>query len=734
MSRNHQPGGPVLVEPCRHPNPPDLRYGDVLIVAGSSDATAERFGLRKEADFDDKVTAVLFQIFFEINTLIQQGKLTWEEVGSFLEKTLNKLKENTEANPELAKSRFRRGLEKIGNRIAEMTGQLLVKTSERLRNLMRSRMFRGVITSLIVATLLFGQVQPVVANNPSNPHANNYTALEQVVGEDWVKGSNSFFSRSGVVSTPDQVPLNSNGETSDTGKDCTSEAECKFNLKTIFEALRPYPDILDHTLIQIINDVDEFEKQQDRPNLTGFEILKKDGKKIVSVSDKKYFSELVLVYKDGGLEMRLATNPGSAKAINSKDGIMILRSPYIFSFEDENGNSSRVYLSGVTGLYSHCCGGVPSFRLFNELDELKPDDIIRVTSNGETYEFRVRAAVIIDAQDPMRIFSSDYVTIEEFFNWVAEVQGPSSTKSETLINEFLNGQVLVLSSCLEGAEYLYRDSRTNQLSSKKRVIVFAAYQGTGKPAFVKLPIVFQPISQPTNQEDTSKILSRIEQLLERLYRGYPEIVERRLTEALNLVKSLPVAQTPSPTATSITAPTPVSTPRPNVIPTPIPITEAQAGSQVQDGSGSSQEQQAESISDRIRRLNVELEKAGLTEILPKITLIGETGLVNLQALTSQIIDPNKKGFFELLSYFLFNSDQLELLKGYTRVLAELASLVPEGQPDSEQNLSYAQILRNFVSELESIQWIVENKLLLSGVSLVLLVFLITAAVRLRVLK
>ena len=90
----------------------------------------------------------------------------------------------------------------------------------------------------------------------------------------------------------------------------------------------------------------------------------------------------------------------------------------------------------------------------------------------------------------------------------------------------------------------------------------------------------------------------------------------------------------------------------------------------------------------------------------------------------------------MLHYFLFNSDQLELLKGYTRVLAELVSLVPEGQPDSEQNPSYAQILRNFVSELESIQWIVENKLLLLGssVSLVVLLVFFTAAVRLRVLK
>ncbi len=726
MSRKHQPGGPVLVEPYEHLNPRDLGGRDVPIVDGSSDATAERSGLSEEADYNNEVTAALFRIILEINTLIQQGKLTWEEVGSFLEETLNKLRKNTEAKPELAKSRFRRGLERIGNRIAEMTGQLLAKTSEGLRNLMKSRMFRGVITSLTVATLLFGQVQPVVANNP-----NNHTVSVQVVGEDRVNGSNSFFSRPGVVSTPDQVSLNSNGEMSDTREDCTSEAECKFNLETIFEALRPYPDILYHTLIQIINDVDEFEKQQDKPDLTGFKILK-DGKQIiVSVSDKKYFSELVLVYENGGLEMRLKTNPSSAEAINKKDGIMILQSPYIFPFQDENGNSSRVYLSGVTGLYSHCCGGIPSFEIFKRLDELKPDDIIQVTSNGKTYEFRVRAAVIIDAQDPMHIFSSNYVTIEEFFNWVAEVQGLPQTEVKELINEFLDGKVLVLSSCLEGAAYLYRDPKTNQLSSKKRVIVFAAYQGTGKPDFMKVPIVFQPISQPTNrpEKDTSKILLRIEQLLERLHREYPKIVEIHLTEALKLVKSLPVAQTPSPTATSPTAPTPVSAPRPNVIPTTAPTTEAQTDNQAQDGSGSSREQQAESISDRIRRLNVELEKAGLTEILPPITLIGETDLVNLQALTNQITGSNKKEFFELLHYFLFNSDQLELLKDYTRVLAELASLVPEGQPGSEQNLSYAQILRNFVSELESIQWIVENNLLL-GVSLVLLVFLI-AAVRSR---
>jgi hypothetical protein len=249
-----------------------------------------------------------------------------------------------------------------------------------------------------------------------------------------------------------------------------------------------------------------------------------------------------------------------------------------------------------------------------------------VTSNDKTYEFRVRAVVIIDAQDPMRIFSSNYVTIEEFFNWVAEVQGLPQTGSGTLINEFLNGQVLALSSCLEGAENLHIDSETNQLSSKSRVIVLASYQGKeDKPHFMRVPIVFQQISQLTNQpeEDTSKILLRIEQLLERLHGEYKEIVERRLTEALNSVQSLSVAQTPSPTATSITASTPVSIPQPNVIPTTAATTEAQSGRQAQDGFGSSREQQAESISDRIRRLNVELEKAGLTKFYQKSLLLAK---------------------------------------------------------------------------------------------------------------
>ena len=673
---------------------------------------------------------VLVSLIEKIQELVQQGELTWKEVYLLFEKIFNTLEAKLKTTREEAISGFQQSLGELRKKIVKISSNLSREVGK-ITSSMFKKPIMGIIGSIIALALV---VNPITASSAyakggyyDNIHNDNVPAYVHNIDlsrynylfTNQLGVSNLSFPDADSVQTydpPEGGPENGEGE--------------EFNLEQALNLLKKHPTILNNTLLQIIDEINQqlLQEKDQQPSITGLKIVK-DGNLIVELSGSTNFPEGVYKFDPKGGTLVLYAQTGNGKYdISNTGGVVVVNTPYILGEE-----GVKQYTSGPFTLEGHCCGRSANFAVFELLHD-SGGGIVEIHAGGKVYKFDIVAVGEFDAEESMNILSFDYQKIKEYFakllglydrtnpQWEQTLSSENSEnlkKLNQLMESFLAGELILLRTCDEGG--LYVDPNTRRLRSTGRVVAAATLQSDQEPpSFMKPPFVL-PVKPVQGQEgDTIRIenedLKIIEKLLENLRQKYPQIVEKLLRAAIaeagkfegpqhsnsgtdkdsNSNSGNSIGHTPTP-QTQIDGSSPSE------------VKQADLGSVDSDLSSQTEELQTEAtFAQKIKYLNEELSKAGLDEILPRIEFVGGTGVIDLQALVGQIKYSNKD-FPSLITHFLTNRHYLGLLGDYIQVLDQLAVGAPDG--------GYKQNLNDFACELRLAELAVRG-LLLTGVVII----------------
>ena len=661
----------------------------------------------------------------KIQALVQQGELTWEEIYLLFEKIFTTLEAKLKTTREEAIFGFRKSLDALREKIAEISTNLSREVGK-ITSSMFKKSIMGIFGLIIAGVLV---VNPIIA---SSVHAeggyhidNNVPAYVQEI--DLSRYNYLFTNQLGVSNfsfadadsvqayNPEGGPENDEGE--------------KFNLEQALNSLEEYPTILNNILFQIIDEI-SLEKDK-QPPITGLEIVK-DGNLIVRLSGSTNFSEGVYEFDRKEVTFKLyAYKDGNRYEISHTGGVIVVNTPYILNGE----GGVKQYTTGVLTIEGHCCGRTANFAVFKWLHDSR-GGIVEIHAGGKVYKFNIVAVGVLNAEESMDILSYNYEEIEKYFakllglydgenpQWKQKLSPENSENLETLnqlMESFLAGELIFLRTCDGDPNSLFVGSN-GQLHSTRRVVAVAKLRlGQEPPGFVKPPFVLPVQYDPEDPEkgvtiriENPEDWEKIRKLFKNLHQKYPQIVEELLRAAIAEAQKFKVEQhSNSGTDTN-------SNSQNSIDNTPIPQPQIgdSSSSEVKqtdpdlvdsDLSGKTEESQTEAtFAQKIKYLNEELSKAGLDEILPTIEFVGETDVIDLQALVRQIKSSNKD-FPSLVTHFLMNRHHLGLLGDYIQVLDQLAVGAPDG--------GYKQNLNDFACELRLAELAVRG-LLLTGVVII----------------
>ena len=664
----------------------------------------------------------------KIQALVQQGELTWEEIYLLFEKIFTTLEAKLKTTREEAIFGFRKSLDALREKIAEISTNLSREVGK-ITSSMFKKSIMGIFGLIIAGVLV---VNPIIA---SSVHAkgSNYTAYGSAYSTIlYSPNSDSDGSLLGVsnfnFSDVDSVQKHNPEEGPENG-----EVE-EFNLEQALNLLEKYPTISNNTLFQIIDKINEklLQEKDQQPSITGLKIVK-DGNLIVELSGSTNFPEGVYKFDPKGGTLVLYAQTGNGKyEISHTGGVVVVNTPYILGEE-----GVKQYTSGVITLEGHCCGRSANFAVFELLHD-SGGGIVEIHAGGKVYKFNIVAVGVLNAEESMDILSYNYEEIEKYFakllglydgtdpQWKQTLSREKLDELNQLMESFLAGELIFLRTCDGDPNSLFVGSN-GQLHSTRRVVAVAKLRlGQEPPGFVKPPFVLPVQYDPEDPEkgvtiriENPEDWEKIRKLFKNLHQKYPQIVEELLRAAIAEAQRFEGPQhSNSGTDTN-------SNSQNSIDNTPIPQPQIgdSSSSEVKqtdpdlvdsDLSGKTEESQTEAtFAQKIKYLNEELSKAGLDEILPTIEFVGETDVIDLQALVRQIKSSNKD-FPSLVTHFLMNRHHLGLLGDYIQVLDQLAVGAPDG--------GYKQNLNDFAFKLKSAELAVRG-LLLAGTLIIISVII-----------
>jgi len=653
--------------------------------------------------------AKLAKVIEEIQALVQQEKLTWEEVYLLFEKIFNTLEAKLETTREEAISGFQQSLGALRKEISKISTNF---SREVLSKITNSRIFKRSIMKLAEsATALVLVVSPITTPSTlAKDYYNYYTAY----GPAYTTPKSGFDDRFSI----NQTGVISSSSFTDTGSveqydpgEGPKNGEGEEFIEQALNSLEEYPIILNNTLLQIIDKINQqlLQEKDKQPPITGFKIVK-DESPIVELSGSTHFSEGVYKFnpEEGTLELYAQTENGEYE-ISDTGGVIVVDHPYVLNGE----GGVKQYTSGVFILEGHCCGQTPDFSVFKRLGDSE-GGIVEINVGGEVYKFTIEAVGELDAQASVDILSFDYQKIEEYLakllglydgtnpQWKEELSPENSEKLNELMEAFLADRLIFLITCDENNLRVVN----GQLQSTGRVVAVATLQpgqdpsGFIKPAFV-VPVEGAIIS--IKSEEDRKIIKK---LLENLHQKYPEIVEESLRESIAEVQKLEDQQNSNPGTDTDSNPAPqpqIGSNSPSAVNQPNPDSvQPDPPSQIKELPTEAK------LAQEINYLNEELSKAGLNEFLPPIEFVGNTGAFNLQGLVYEI-DHSDKDLFSFIRHFSPNQHHLELLRDYIQVLEQLAVEAPDGD--------YKQDLNDFANKLRLVELIASWSLPAGGITI-----------------
>ena len=679
----------------------------------------------------------------KIQALVQQGELTWKEVYLLFEKIFNTLEAKLKTTREKAIFGFRKSLDALREKIAEISTNL---SREVFGQITGSKMFKKLImkifTSIIAGALM---VNPIIASS-AHAKGSNYTGYSPTYstilylpnsGSDGslLGVSNFSFADADSVQAydPEGGPENGEGE--------------EFNLEQALNLLKKHPTILNSALLQIIGEIHQqlLQEKDKQPPITGLKIVK-DGNLIVELSGSTHFSEGVYKFDPEKGTFGLYAQTGNGRyEISDTGGVVVVNTPYILGEE-----GVKQYTSGVITLEGHCCGRSANFAVFELLHD-SGGGSVEIKADGKVYKFDIVAVGVLNAKESMDILFFDYEEIEEYLakllglydgtdpQWKQTLSSGDLEKLNQLMESFLAGRSIFLRTC--DGNNLYAGSN-GRLHSTRRVVAVATLQpGQEPPSFMKPPLVLpvqsvqgQGVAIRIENEEDWKI---IEDFLKNLYQEYPQIVEELLRAAIAEARRFEGPQhsnsgpdtdsnsnSNSNSGNSIVQPPTSQTQIDGS--SPFEVKQTAPDSVDSDLSSQTKELQTEAtFAQEINHLNEELSKAGLDEILSPIELVGETDVIDLQALVGRIKSSNKD-LLSLTRHFLLNRHHLGLLSDYIQVLDQLVEELGGKSVEESVNKSqvvYKDILEDFVHKLRLTELIV-GRLLPAGIVsiIVILVF------------
>ena len=665
----------------------------------------------------------------KIQALVQQGELTWEEIYLLFEKIFTTLEAKLKTTREEAIFGFRKSLDALREKIAEISTNLSREVGK-ITSSMFKKSIMGIFGLIIAGVLV---VNPIIA---SSVHAeggyhidNNVPAYVQEID---LSRYNYLFTNQLGVSNFSFADADSVQAYNPEGGPENGEVE-EFNLEQALKLLEKYPTISNNTLFQIIDKINEklLQEKDQQPPITGLKIVKKDGSLIVELSGSTNFSEGVYEFDRKEVTFKLyAYKDGNRYEISHTGGVVVVDTPYTL-----NGKGDvKQYASGVLTIEGHCCGLSANFAVFKWLHDSR-GGIVEIHAGGKVYKFDIVAVGVLNAEESMDILSYNYEEIEKYFaklldlydgtdpQWKQTLSREKLDELNQLMESFLAGELIFLRTCDGDPNSLFVGSN-GQLHSTRRVVAVAKLRlGQEPPGFLNPPVAF-PVESDQKKGVTIRIENeedweKIRKLFENLYREYPQIVEEALRAAIAEAQQFEVAQhSNSGTDTN-------SNSQNSIDNTPIPQPQIgdSSSSEVKqtdpdlvdsDLSGKTEESQTEAtFAQKIKYLNEELSKAGLDEILPTIEFVGETDVIDLQALVRQIKSSNKD-FPSLVTHFLMNRHHLGLLSDYIQVLDQLAIGAPDG--------GYKQNLNDFACKLKLVELAVRG-LLLAGTLIIISVII-----------
>jgi len=670
----------------------------------------------------------------KIQKLVQQGELTWEEVYLLFEKIFNTLEAKLKTTREEAISGFQQSLGELRKKIVKISSNLSREVGK-ITSSMFKKPIMGIIGSIIALALV---VNPITASSAyakggyyDNIHNDNVPAYVHNIDlsrynylfTNQLGVSNLSFPDADSVQTydpPEGGPENGEGE--------------EFNLEQALNLLKKHPTILNNTLLQIIDEINQqlLQEKDQQPSITGLKIVK-DGNLIVELSGSTNFSKGVYEFDSKNRTFKLYAQTGNGRyEISHTGGVIVVNTPYILNGEE----GVKQYTSGPFTLEGHCCGRSANFAVFELLHD-SGGGSVEIHAGGEVYKFDIVAVGVFDAEESMDILSYDYEEIEEYFakllglydgenpQWKQKLSSENSENLKELnqlMESFLAGELIFLRTCDGDPNSLYVGSN-GQLHSTRRVVAVAKLQtGQKPPGFMKPPVAF-PIESVQGQgvtirNENPEDWEKIRKLFENLLRKYPEIVEEALRAAIAEARRFEGPQLQNLGTDTNSNSNSNSENSIGHTPTPQPsiggssssaVSQATPNSVDSNSPGQIKESQAEvTFAQKIKYLNEELSKAGLDEILPTIEFVGETDVIDLQALVRQIKSLNKD-LPSLITHFLTNRHHLGLLGDYIQVLDQLAVGAPDG--------GYKQNLNDFACELRLAELAVRG-LLLTGVVII----------------
>jgi len=671
--------------------------------------------------------AKLAKVIEEIQALVQQKELTWEEAYLLFEKIFNTLEAKLETTREEAISGFQQSLGALRKEISKISTNFSREVFKVFSKITNSKTFKrsimnfvGSITALV---LTFG---PITA---SSVHAKDYYTGHGSAYATILDSQDYYTAYGPAYTTPksgfDDRFINQPGVSSSSFTDTGSveqydpgegpkNGEGEEFIEQALNSLKEHPTILNNTLLQIIDKINQqlLQEKDKQPPITGFKIVK-DESPIVELSGSTHFSEGVYKFnpEEGTLELYAQTENGEYE-ISDTGGVIVVDHPYVLNGE----GGVKQYTSGVFILEGHCCGQTPDFSVFKRLGDSE-GGIVEINVGGEVYKFTIEAVGELDAQASVDILSFDYQKIEEYLakllglydgtnpQWKEELSPENSEKLNELMEAFLADRLIFLITCDENNLRVVN----GQLQSTGRVVAVAVLPpGQDPPGFMK-PAFVVPVKSGSEQGaiisiENEKDKEIIEKSLENLHQKYPEIVEESLRESIAEVQKLEDQQNSNlgTNVNSNPAPQPqIGSNSPSAVNQPNPDSvQPDPPSQIKELPTEAK------LAQEINYLNEELSKAGLNEFLPPIEFVGNTGAFNLQGLVYEI-DHSDEGLFSFIRHFSLNQHHLELLRDYIRVLDQLAVEAPDGD--------YKQKLNDFANKLRLVELIVRRFLPVAGI-------------------
>jgi len=659
----------------------------------------------------------------KIEELVKQGQLTWEEVYVLFKQILTQLKNNCESTPEKTQSRFYQALERIKNRITEIINQLLEKTFGGLRYLIKSKRFRQVVLSIAVLTLWFKLTAPVFAESPNSAYPSEVVYKPEVTYPIDIDSDRTFRDAyNSNFSHFNEIGI----EAYDVGTGDLEVDKGPFDfdqaLKKLEEKLESNPKLLIEIVLDIIKLVDKNDPRPPSTSLVSLTIKTINGNKEIHGP----FSQGVFVLQNDVL-VPFANSGNILQEIAYTAGITYFQPTYIHE-------GSGQFLSGGSTVFDgHCCGRSNEFKVFEDLQSLKPGDEIIITVNTDPgiqqpgneitvgvntgpgiqkdNSFRVIAARAVPKEYSSDMFSSDSETINKLFarvalgleindenqNWERALSKEQQQELLKLVENHINGRYIFLRTC--DPNLLVRGP--NGLTSEGRIVVIAEAQG--ETGLIRPNLVIPRIKGgEIDISDEGK--KQLIQLIRALYEQYPKIVQQILQEKLE------ESVTPSPSSQPLTSANPQSTQTPPSIPTSYSYSNSDSNS----GQPSSLTQQEVGsfgeITEAVKSLNYNLNNSGLAEILPIIPFHSDMKTVDIQALTNKIENPKSElSLVRLVEHFLLNQHHLELLRDYIQVLEQLAVEAPDGD--------YKQDLNDFANKLRLVELIASWSLPAGGITI-----------------